>query len=311
MLNSTRVPPAEPGTFVAAPCTATRVMYVSRTADVITPDGSDTDVYGDPTEDGHGATLTHGWWAPEWSRWAVSEEYDPAAVLTHTPEDGQPVAWLARMIVCTVGTPDCWDGGRSIYSADACEDYATGVHVRPALHPEGFTPEEVAQAVGIAAGGLPAPEEEDPCTVAPDPVHLSISWGTSRARETFGYNIARLRDDTTGKVYRCTGGGYDMVGTVLAAWLCDVHAERLRSLWDRLQYRPVPDGQWGTERTGPDVLYGTRGRTDGTVYVDGGCGVPSVRAAAEAAGLAVVAEYRRGNGATTGFLVTATNNKED
>lgn len=45
---------------------------------------------------------------------------------------------------------------------------------------------------------------------------LTISTGTSRGRETHGYPIVRLRDSETGKLYRCMGGGYDMVGIVLA-----------------------------------------------------------------------------------------------
>ncbi len=59
---------------------------------------------------------------------------------------------------------------------------------------------------------------------------LSLSWGTSRGRETYGYNIARLVDTSTGKRFRCTGGGYDMQGTVFGEWLQETYQPALQLL---------------------------------------------------------------------------------
>lgn len=53
--------------------------------------------------------------------------------------------------------------------------------------------------------------------------YLEFSTGTSRAADSYGYNILRLVDsDYRGKAYRCTGGGYDMHGTNLGHWLQDI-----------------------------------------------------------------------------------------
>ena len=49
--------------------------------------------------------------------------------------------------------------------------------------------------------------------------HLSISWSISRGRDTYGYNICRLDSRQSGSRYRCSGGGYDMIGTVFGNWL--------------------------------------------------------------------------------------------
>jgi hypothetical protein len=50
--------------------TMRRVYY---TGDLITPDDTDTDVYGEATEEGHGATLESGWISPDWSSYVVHE----------------------------------------------------------------------------------------------------------------------------------------------------------------------------------------------------------------------------------------------
>ena len=125
---------------------------------------------------------------------------------------------------------------------------------------------------------------------------LSVSWSVSRGRDTYGYNICRLDDTTTGKRYRCMGGGYDMVGTVFAEWLEGVHQERLQKIRNQAFYYN------GFERN-EKGLYGMRRRDDGTVSLDGGCGIDSMRRIAKACGLTV--EWRgdrKGN--TVAFIVT-------
>jgi hypothetical protein len=48
---------------------------------------------------------------------------------------------------------------------------------------------------------------------------LRLKWTTSRGRDTYGWNVVTLTDETTGRKYRAKGGGYDMTGTVFASWL--------------------------------------------------------------------------------------------
>lgn len=117
--------------------------------------------------------------------------------------------------------------------------------------------------------------------------YLAISWAISRGRETHGYNICRLDVRSTGKRYRCMGGGYDMVGTVVAEWLQRTYQDRLRSL------EPQP----GT------TLYGMRKHADGHVSLDGVCGISSMESIAAALGIILSRTYNR-KGHTTGYMVT-------
>ena len=59
---------------------------------------------------------------------------------------------------------------------------------------------------------------------------LEISWTISRGRDTCGYNICRLDDSISGKRYRTLGGGYDMIGTVVADWFEDQYQDKLQAL---------------------------------------------------------------------------------
>jgi hypothetical protein len=53
---------------------------------------------------------------------------------------------------------------------------------------------------------------------------LQFKWTISR-----GYNICSLYVDGK-KVSGCSGGGYDMMGTCLGAWIQKEFAEELKSL---------------------------------------------------------------------------------
>ena len=48
--------------------------------------------------------------------------------------------------------------------------------------------------------------------------NLKFKWTTSKAQDTYGYNICTLLVDSQ-KVSRCNGGGYDMKGTCLGDWI--------------------------------------------------------------------------------------------
>ena len=132
---------------------------------------------------------------------------------------------------------------------------------------------------------------------------LTISTGTSKGRDTYGYAIVRLRDSETGKLYRCMGGGYDMVGTVLAAWLTDTHQDALRPLAGQAFYTygdGIPYTRAEDERT---ALYGmAHNVTTDRVSIDGACGVESVRRIAKAAGVKLTSLPSK-RGETVGWVV--------
>lgn len=141
--------------------------------------------------------------------------------------------------------------------------------------------------------------------------YLRISHGVSRGRETYGYNIVTLTDETShpARKFRCMGGGYDMVGTVLADWLVATHPDKLDKLTDRAHatwsaadgYQSLGNDDRARDLYGMTVHYGARGEIE-RVTVDGACGVESVQRIIRAAGLQLTRTHdRRGN--TTGWIV--------
>lgn len=133
--------------------------------------------------------------------------------------------------------------------------------------------------------------------------HLAISWSTSRGQGTYGYNICRLDDRQTGHRFRCMGGGYDMIGTVFGNWLESAYQGALVDLVEaradeltRCGYSV--DGYWKH----PD-LYGLTLRPDGTVSLDGACGISCMAGIARAIGLSVQREGNR-KGHTVGYFVS-------
>lgn len=132
---------------------------------------------------------------------------------------------------------------------------------------------------------------------------LKLSTGTSRGIDTYGYTIVRLRDSDTGNLYRCMGGGYDMVGTVLGDWLTANHQAELQALSGRAFYMHTDGQPYRRTEDERNALYGmTLHVSTGRVTVDGACGVQSVRRIAEAAGVKLTALPSRGGG-TAGWTV--------
>ena len=138
---------------------------------------------------------------------------------------------------------------------------------------------------------------------------LNLSWSTSRGRDTYGYNICRLDDSSTGRRYRTCGGGYDMVGTVLGEWLSDNFQVYLQEIGDRAgSYYSKATG-YQSHRTAdgrnPDraYLYGmTRNDDTGRITIDGACGTSTVLDIAQAIGLDLVWFGDR-KGRTLGYFV--------
>lgn len=123
------------------------------TATIVTPDGSDTNVYGDPCEPGYGAIMEDGWWNPDWSPWEVWPEPESSKVIfvdgsdvddylqwfAETPMDRAEAlrAVVLRAITEELGALDSFDGVTA-YAADSLTHYGTGADVLPAAHVEWF-----------------------------------------------------------------------------------------------------------------------------------------------------------------------------
>lgn len=138
---------------------------------------------------------------------------------------------------------------------------------------------------------------------------LNISWSVSRGQDTYGYNICRLDDVRTGKRYRTCGGGYDMIGSVLGDWMEDRFQDELRAL-----VADLPKQKYGgtsymqiSEEINPKY-YGLTISPDGTVCLDGACGVSSMQRIGEALGLNFQWLGNR-KGHTTGYFISKEESK--
>jgi hypothetical protein len=132
--------------------------WVYFTGDVRTPDGSDTSIHGDPTEEGHGESLETGWIDPDWSLSTVHDKhtdvrpdiFDPAD-FDPADESRDPAVWLVSVLDNRLNGIERQPGGTgTIYSADHIDvNHYTGVTVHLAAHPEGFTEDEITRAWAI------------------------------------------------------------------------------------------------------------------------------------------------------------------
>ena len=68
---------------------------------------------------------------------------------------------------------------------------------------------------------------------------LTIRWGTSRGRDTYGYTTCSLRNHRGKRIAACNAGGYDMAGTVIGEWVALTFAKELR----RLKFSPDCQGK--------------------------------------------------------------------
>ncbi len=137
-----------------------RLVYY--TADITRYDGSDTSPEGEDVPPGEGYKIESGWYDPSRApgrvidnREAVSPyRYDPSDLEIDPGEFGYtPAGWLAgqlRTYLEGLAEPDGNTPTRTIYSSQAYEHPYEAYSVRPAAHPEGFTPEEIERAVRLA-----------------------------------------------------------------------------------------------------------------------------------------------------------------
>lgn len=110
-----------------------RIFY---TADIIRPDGSDTDVYGEQCGPGHGATMESGWLSPDWSIWDVVESRNDAEPDTYGNDDGPMIDWVVSRLAHRVGLYANDNGNGTFYAADSDTDFRTGADCLIAAHVE-------------------------------------------------------------------------------------------------------------------------------------------------------------------------------
>lgn len=129
---------------------------------------------------------------------------------------------------------------------------------------------------------------------------LTLSWSISRGRDTYGYNICRLDSYISGKRYRCSGGGYDMVGTVLGNFFEAEHQDKLIQLVAGLTLTEAGYSVPGYKKSVD--FYGLTVNPSGRVTLDGGCGESCIIRIIEACGFNV--QYMRNRkGQRTGYLI--------
>ncbi len=123
------------------------------TGTLVTPDDSDTSVYGDPTEPGHGEVMVTGWVDPDWSLWQVEDDRDNVRPdVMDADEERSPAQWLADTITSRCGSaePDSMPGVPHWFSGvDAVDNYGTGQRITVDAHPEGFTEKEMVEAAKL------------------------------------------------------------------------------------------------------------------------------------------------------------------
>lgn len=116
---------------------------------------------------------------------------------------------------------------------------------------------------------------------------LTITYGTSRGRDTYGYTLVQLFENGR-KVTSTCGGGYDMRGTVCANWLEKTYQDTLRNLLRHKTHYIHREGKSYETRNGRDNFYGSTLHTEtNAISLDGGCGFESIRQIAKAIGLEV------------------------
>lgn len=136
---------------------------------------------------------------------------------------------------------------------------------------------------------------------------LSFSRGVSRGWETQGYPIIRLTHSRTGQVFKCMGGGYDLLSTNLGHYLMDVLREVPQAL------EALSTGVYKEIQAGEGIPYGLflrdreklqkdgkyvaskvrKAIREGHFYLDGGCGESCMKRIAGIMGIKISDQYQR------------------
>lgn len=138
------------------------------------------------------------------------------------------------------------------------------------------------------------------CTLPLYRIHvLDVTYGISRGRDTYGYNIVTIRERGRAGRWSCNGVGHGLLGTCFGEWLQDTYQDELQAL-------PVAlVDAWYSVR-GWTRAMGLNGLTyspEGKAVLVGGCGLSSMIRIAERLGLHVRKDLDR-KGRELGFTVT-------
>ena len=111
---------------------------------------------------------------------------------------------------------------------------------------------------------------------------LSFKWTTSRARNSYGYNICTLKNSRNEKIASTCGGGYDMKGTALGEMINKYFPNELKKLVANSGSMDTPGGFYGLSHYNPKAKtskrrFLKRATSYTKTYVDGGCGFDSMR----------------------------------
>jgi hypothetical protein len=124
------------------------------------------------------------------------------------------------------------------------------------------------------------------------PTYLSVTWGISKARDSYGYNRVQIIDTNTSKRFSACGGGYDMLGSAFGEWLQKTHQDLLMcySAMAHDICEQQDTKQW-LRYGNKDGLYGmtlyVRDGNEISVSLDGGCGLDCMIKIARSIGLTV------------------------
>lgn len=127
------------------------------TADVIIPDGTDTNAYGEPCLEGHGYTIDQGWVSPDYSDAVTFDDQEDVRPDVYDPDSGHgwldpsPARWLAETVAARLGHCEADTSLGLPRWFRASDDHDRGIDpslrdnsiVTLAAHPYGFTDREI------------------------------------------------------------------------------------------------------------------------------------------------------------------------
>ncbi len=138
--------------------------------------------------------------------------------------------------------------------------------------------------------------------------YLHYKRGTSRGYTTYGYTLISLTDSETGKKYRTNGGGYDMLGTVLAGWMSETLQTELKTYLTGLGMTNDDGVYSGKEADAKGWPYGSYINKSGKAGFDGACGVNLVESLIQTLGCDIKPLYepkgRDPKGKFLGYLIS-------
>ena len=106
--------------------------------------------------------------------------------------------------------------------------------------------------------------------------YVTVRWGISRGRYTYGYTTCTLTVEGKGRRASCCGGGYSLVGACLGEWLRRDFADQLQALdLGRLAKSGIDTYglSFWDKSTGKNV---TRWKEGAALHVQGACGEGSM-----------------------------------